>query len=188
MKNMVRFLKKHGQNCTILREPPFETKVSMKMATQSVSDNREKFREGLILDEIKGGEVFSVENEEFFTRTVARDYQTGVLSFLASKVNASLVHQRFVEDVDEDLNPIKDWQTIKENIRTDAQLVTAALKQADPGLLEVTKWVFLVADTNDFQKMDRLILPSGEKCQIESVDDIRLPGVLRAQCSDDRRD
>lgn len=187
MKYMHRYLKKHGQDCTIHRDPEVKTKVSMALATQSISDNREKFREGVILDEIQGGETFEVEGEHFVARSVARDYQGKTWSFLASKVNTSLTIKRYQEYLDSDFNPVKEWVPVATDIKADGQVVTATLRQQDPGLLPDTKWIFLMSNKVDLQLLDRLEF-GDTKCQVDSIDDIRLPGILRVQCSDDLRD
>jgi hypothetical protein len=182
------FIKAKGQACTILRVPPAASKVSMTLATRGYSDNRELYREGLILADsaLQGGEAFSVGAEVFLTRSVSYDPQSGQIAFFASKANAVLSHQRYVETVDEWGNIVQSWQTITASVPTTATATTAALLEKDPGLLPNTKWIHVIP-VIALEKMDRLVFANGIKCQVEDIDPLRLPGLLRVQCSDDLR-
>jgi hypothetical protein len=184
------FIRAHGDECVIKRTPEVASYVSIKPATQSYSDNRDLYREGLVLatSELKPGEVMEVDSEILLIRSVYPDKQSGQLSFLASKANATLTQSRFEETTDEWGNVTQEWKTITDSVYSTAQIVSAALRQQDPGLLPTTKWVFLVPSTLPLQELDRLqFKPDGDKCRVDSIDDIRLPGLLRVQCSDDRR-
>lgn len=184
------FIKAHGEECVIKRTPEEVSYVSIKPATQSYSDNRDLYREGLVLatSGLKPGEVMEVDSETLLVRSVYRDKQSGQLSFLTSKVNAVLTQSRFEETDDGWGNITQDWVTVTDEVYSTAQIVSAALRQQDPGLLPTTKWVFLVPATTPLQELDRLqFKPDGDKCRVDSIDDIRLPGLLRVQCSDDRR-
>lgn len=184
------FIKAHGEKCVIKRTPEVSSYVSIKPATTSYGDSRDLYRDGLILADsgLKPGEVMEVDGEVLLVRSVYRDKQSGQLSFLVSKANATLTHARFTETTDEWGNVTQKWETITDDVYSTAQIVSAALRQQDPGLLPTTKWVFLVPATTPLQELDRLqFKPDGDKCRVDSVDDIRLPGLLRVQCSDDRR-
>jgi hypothetical protein len=183
------FIKKCGQLCTILRTPAVNSYVSITLATKGYSDNRDLYREGLILADsnLTGGEVFTVREESFLTRSVSFDSQSGELAFFASKVNAILSHKRYVETTDEWGNVVKEWVTITEIVHSTSRVVTAALLEKDPGLLPNTKWTFAIPATVALQKLDRLEFTNGTKCQVEDIDPLRLPGLLYVQCSDDLR-
>ncbi len=183
------FIKSRGQPCTILRTPPVISYVSMTLATRGYSDNRELYREGLILADsnLAGGEVFTVRDENFLTRSVSYDPQSGQLAFFASKANATLVHKRYKETTDEWGNITQGWETITDTVYATARVVTAALLEKDPGLLPNTKWTFTIPATVPLLKMDRLQFTDGTKCQAEDIDPHRLPGLLYVQCSDDLR-
>lgn len=183
------FIKQRGQPCTILRTPVVSSYVSMTMATRGYSDNRELYREGLILADssLTGGEVFTVREESFLTRSVSFDPQSGELAFFASKVNAILAHKRYMETTDEWGNVVQKWATITETVYSTSRVVTAALLEKDPGLLPNTKWTFTIPSTVALQKMDRLEFADGTKCQVEDIDPLRLPGLFYVQCSDDLR-
>jgi len=183
------FIKKCGQPCTILRTPAVNSYISMTMATRGYSDNRELYREGLILADsnLKGGEVFTVLDESFLTRSVSFDPQSGELAFFASKVNAILTHKRYMETTDQWGNVSQKWVPITEMVYATSRVVTAALLEKDPGLLPNTKWTFTIPTTVALQKLDRLEFSNGTKCQVEDIDPLRLPGLLYVQCSDDLR-
>lgn len=183
------FIKSRGQPCTILRSPPITSYVSMTLATRGYSDNRDLYREGLILADsnLAGGEVFTVRDENFLTRSVSFDPQSGQLAFFASKANATLVHKRYKETTDEWGNITQGWETITATVYATARVVTAALLERDPGLLPNTKWTFTIPAAVPLLKMDRLQFNDGTKCQVEDIDPHRLPGLLYVQCSDDLR-
>jgi hypothetical protein len=184
------FIRSHGKRCVIKRTPEAVSYVSIKPATTSYGDSRDLYRDGLILADsgLAPGEVMEVDGEILLTRSVYRDKQSGQLSFLASKVNAELTQSRFEETADEWGNVTQKWKTVTDNVYSTAQIVSATLRQQDPGLLPTTKWVFLVPSTLPLQELDRLqFKPDGDKCRVDAIDDIRLSGLLRVQCSDDRR-
>jgi len=185
-----KFIRTFGNKCIIRRLPSVISFVSIKPATQSFSDNRALYREGLALatSNLSAGEIIEVDEETLLIRSVYKDKQSGQLSFIASKVNAVLTHTRFKEVVDEWSNVKQEWVVITENVYSTAQIVSAALRQQDPGLLATTKWIFFVSADMDLMELDRFqFKPNGEKCRVDSIDDIRLSGLLRVQCSDDRR-
>jgi len=184
------FIRAHGDECIIKRTKDAPSYVSIKPATTSYSDNRDLYREGLILADsnLASGEVMETGGEKLLVRSVYPDKQSGQLSFLASKVNAELTHRRYEETADEWGNVTQKWSIITSIVYATAQIVSAALRQQDPGLLPTTKWVFLIPAIATLQEMDRLEFNSGStKCRVDSIDDIRLPGLLRVQCSDDLR-
>ena len=184
------FIRAHGEECVIKRTPEVVSHVSIKPATQSFSDNRDLYRDGLILADsgLVPGEAVEVGGEILLIRSVYSDKQSGQLSFVASKANAVLTQSRFTETDDGWGNITQEWVAVTDSVYSTAQVVSAALRQQDPGLLPTTKWLFLVPATLPLQVLDRLqFKPNGDKCQVDAIDDIRLPGLLRAQCSDDRR-
>lgn len=189
MTYTANFIKASGQECTILRTRAITSYVSMSLATRGYSDNRELYREGLILADsnLAGGEVFTVRNENFLTRSVSYDPHSGELAFFASKVNATLVHKRYDETTDGWGNVTQGWKTITDTVYSTSRVVTAALLEKDPGLLPNTKWTFTIPATVPLEKMDRLEFANGTKCQVEDIDPLRLPGLLYVQCSDDLR-
>jgi hypothetical protein len=183
------FIKQRGQVCTISRTPSVTSYVSMVASTKGYSDNRDLYREGLILaaSSLAAGEVFTVGSEVYLVRSIYTDKQSGELAFFASKVNAVLVHKRLTEATEGDYGITRDWSTITETVNSTVQLVSAALRQYEPGLLPTTKWLFDIPSSVSLKLMDRMELSDGGKCQVEHIDSVRLPGILRVQCSVDRR-
>lgn len=191
MSYVSSFLKAYGEPCSILRNNlSINSYASVKPATQSYSDNRGVYREGLILADsvLTAGEVLTVGDETLLVRTVYKDRQSNELVFLASKVNAMFSQQRFTETTDEWGNVSRGWGVITDTVYSTAQIVSAALRQQDPGLLPTTKWLFLIPASTPIKEFDRVqFKPEGDKCQVDTIDNIRLSGLLRVQCSDDRR-
>ena len=183
------FINAYGRTCTILRTPPLDTHISSKLPTRGTSDNWDLYREGLIPNKtgLSPGEVYIEAGENFLVRATYLDPQSGQIAFQSTKANAVMSHQRFEEDVDKGGNIVQKWKEITSDVYATAQATTAALLQKDPGLLSNTKWIFYVSAAAPIQKLDRLEFPNGTKCQVEDVDPLRLPGLLRIQCSDDLR-
>lgn len=183
------FLKAEGTDCTILRTPPVSSKVSMRVGTKSIYDNhRDALREGIILGEsnLQGGEIFQVYDEKFLARSVTPEFSTGQTVFFASKINAEVAHSRATKTDAGSGNNVLSWSVIHEKILASAQISTAALRQYEPGLLQTTTIIFFIPVTSNIQKRDRFTL-DGVNYQVDSPDDIKLPGIIRVQCSNDTR-
>ena len=190
MSYATKYLQAHGQQCSILRDVQVQFHVSMKRSTRAIRDlgTRDAYWEGLILAEsfLVSGEIIEIDGIQYLVQSVDADPASGETAFFAAKVNAFLTHQRYVETVDGYGNIIVAWQQIAANLPAFGQIVTAALRQADPGLLETTKYLFFVAKTAGVQKMDRLVLDN-ENLQVDDLDEIMLPGVARIQAGQDVR-
>lgn len=184
-----RFLESKGQTCTILRTTPVSTKVSVKRATKSTGDLavRDSYWEGLILvsANLASGEVFDIGGKRFLAQTVETDYTSGETHFFATKVNATLVLQRYQETLSSG-NIIQQWVTVNSNIPAFGEIVTSNLRQYDPGLLPNTKYLFQIPRSTGVQLLDRIVY-NGNPYQVDSVDDIMLAGIVRIQCSTDTR-
>jgi len=191
MSYAARYLQAHGQACIIKRTPEVQSYVSLKRSTRATRDVvlRDAYWEGLILAEslLASGEVIKVGSTQYIVQSVDGDPASGELAFFAAKVNASLTHQRYTETVDPNTgNIVQAWTTLNASLPAFGQAVTAALRQADPGLLETTRYLFFVPKTAGVQVMDRLVL-SGENLQVNALDEIMLPGVARIQAGQDVR-
>lgn len=190
MSYAARYLQAHGQACIIKRTPEVQSYVSLKRSTRGTRDpgTRDAYWEGLILAEslLASGEVIEIGGTQYIVQSVDGDPASGELAFFAAKVNASLTHQRYEETVDEYGNIIQQWTTLNASLPAFGQAVTAALRQADPGLLETTRYLFFVPKTAGVRVMDRLVL-GGENLQASAVDEIMLPGVARIQAGQDVR-
>jgi len=184
------YLNAHGQGCTILRTPVVDSKVFMKRATRSVTNlgARDSFWEGLILAEanLESGEIFQVGTEKYLVLSVSFESVSGELSWFAAKINTTLTHKRQTQSLDESNNIVTTWETINGNLDGFGQIITYKLRQADPGLLDTSQYIFYVPKSAGVLTMDRLIL-EGENYQVNSVDDIMLAGVMRIQAGADTR-
>ena len=190
MSYAAKYLQAHGQACTILRDVPVQSYASLKRSTRATRDPgaRDAYWEGLILAEslLASGEVIQIGGTLYLVQSVDSDPASSELAFFAAKVNASLTLSRRVESVDENGNIIVVWQQIAANIPGFIQVVTAALRQQDPGLLSNTVYMAQVAKANNVQILDRLTFNS-KNYQVDAIDEVGLPGVVRVQLSSDER-
>lgn len=188
-----KFLKARGRLCTISRTPALTTYVSMKRSSKSVTNigQRDAAWEGLILSEagLASGEVFSIDSNKYLIQSVDSDPESGEDIFFCVKTNADLMHMRFTETTDGSNNVIQKWQVLISSVVAYGQVVTAKLRQAEPGLLDATKYVFQVPKSISAVALDRMIFGAGpnNKYQVESIDDIGLPGISQIQLSSDTR-
>jgi hypothetical protein len=195
-----KYLQAHGQPCTVVRNVTLtlpgtttnvpQSYISLKRASRGVTNpgSREAYWEGLILaaSEIASGEVLQIGNDKYLALSTGIDTATGELSVLVAKTNASLTHMRYTETVDQYGNIVQTWTTLNADVPAFGQVVTAALRQADPGLLDSTRYVLQVAKSLGMLVMDRIVF-NGDNYQVESIDDIGLSGVARIQLGMDVR-
>lgn len=185
-----KYLQAYGQPCTILRDVPVQSYVSLKRASRGATNpgTREAYWEGLILaaSNLASGEVFQIGSDKYLTLSAGTDPATGELAVLVAKTNATLTHQRYTETVDENGNITQVWSILNADVPAFGIAVTAALRQQDPGLLESTKFIFQLAKSLGVQVMDRVVY-NGANYQVDAVDDIALPGIVRIQLSTDTR-
>jgi head-tail adaptor len=190
MSYAAKYLQANGQSCTIIRDPTSPSYISLKKVSNSTTDlgMREAFWEGLILanSNLVSGEIFQIGNDKYLTMSTITDKTTGELYVSAAKTNATLTHSRKEEAADTSGNITETWTALHSNISAYGQIVTAELRRTDPGLVDNAKYVFQLPKNIGVQAMDRLIY-NGIDYQVESVDDIALLGVVRAQLSIDIR-
>lgn len=184
------YLKAKGQDCTILRDIPVNSKLSIKRSTKSSRDlgSREAYWEGLILADaaLLSGEVLQIGSSKYLVQSTNPDLASGETALFIAKCNAVIQHKRYVEDVDDNGNLIQDWQTLHAAVPCYGEIITYRLRQEDPGLLDSTKYTFQVPKALDVVLLDRFVYDES-KYQVSSIDDIGLPGVSRIQCEDDTR-
>jgi hypothetical protein len=190
-----KYLKSKGQTCTINRTPPTTSKVSIKRSTRSSRDlgSREAYWEGLILADtaLQSGEVVEIFDKngqstgKYLVQSVNPDPASGEHAFFAAKCNAILQHKRETETTDENNNPVKIWATINADVDAYGEIVTYALRQYDPGLLEQTRYIFQVPKSIGALQLDRVVYNSNY--QIVSIDDVALRGIDRIQLAVDLR-
>ena len=185
-----KFLISKGQDCVIERDIPVDTKVSIKRSTKASRDLgiREGYWEGLIVSDsnLKSGEIISIRDTKYLVQSTNYDHQSTEIAFFSAKCNIVFDHKRYVDDVDENLNPIQGWGDINDDVPSYGEVITSRLRQEDPGLLEGTIYILQVPKTLGVLKLDRIEF-SGENYEVASIDDIGLEGVSRVQISRDLR-
>lgn len=187
-----RFIKRNGQACTVTsRSPTIASKCIISPSTKGgwrISD-RTDYWDGKIPPDINltPGETVSVGNKELIV--MSTNLESGVTMFMGIRSNASLNWQQQTPSVDPDYNVIMVWNTVSADVPAYGQLITAQLRQTDPGLLPNAKYLFFVPSPYNIGQMDRVIM-SGQNtvsCQVDALDNIILDGIIRLQCSEDTR-
>lgn len=185
-----KFLKSQGQDCVINRDPSIDTKVSIKRSTKASRDLgiREGYWEGLIPLEVdlKSGEIITIRDTKYLIQSSNYDHASMQTAFFSAKCNVLMTHERYVDDVDENWNPIQEWKTINANVSCYGEIINSRMRQENPGLLEGTIYIFQVPKTWGVKKLDRVVY-NDKNYQVVSIDDIGLDGVLMLQLSKDFR-
>jgi len=199
-----KYLKARGQDCHILRpivnvadglsetyDPDYKypTKISLRRATKAIRiyGAREAHWEGLILSDsnLVSGEIFEANNMTFLVQSVNNDPTTNELAWFAVTVNAILGHWRHEESYDENFNLVEEWVN-KGEVYAYGEIITAELRQRDPGLLEGARYVFQCPKNADIHLLDRIVY-EGESYMVEAADPIAMPGIVRVQAGIDTR-
>ena len=191
------FLKANGQDCIIERTVPVTSKVSIRRSTKASRDLgiRAGYWEGLILAETKlsSGEILYIKDEITETRYIVQhtnyDPQSKEIAFFSAICNATIQHKRLVKDVDENFNPIQEWQDVnpyKPNMYCYGEIINSRMRQEMPGLLEGTIYLLQVPKSLGVKELDR-IRYNEKDCQVVSIDDIGLDGVWQIQLAKDLR-
>jgi len=184
-----RFLIAHGQECTV-GSPAVSSHVSMKRSSKNSTNpgTRDAMWEGLILGTsgLVSGDVMTVGVDRYLVQSVTSDSASGELAWFGAKTNIELHHYRYGEDVDANNNIVQAWSPLAVSVAAFGQIVTAELRQFDPGLLDSSKYVFWVPSSLGLQELDRLVMGSSNY-QVDAVDDVMLGGVDRVQAGSDVR-
>jgi len=184
-----RFIRRKGEACTIAsRTPALDSMCIVAPATKGgwrIAD-RHDYWDGMIpvSASLVSGEVIAVSDKEILVMTTAAN--SGVTSFMGTRTNADLSWQRQTASVDANYNVIMVWATVSADVPAFGQLVTAQLRQEDPGLLPNTKYLFFIPSSYGMAQMDRVVFGT-VSCQVDSLDSIIMDGILRLQCSEDTR-
>jgi hypothetical protein len=190
MSYAANFLKAHGQICTIERDVPITSRVSIKRTTKSTNNvgNREALWEGLILADagLQSGEILTIGADKYLIQSVNHDPASGEDVFFAAKTNVVLTHKRYVETVDENGNIVQEWQTLHSNVYSYCDVDFYRLLQYDIGLFDPTKYIFQVSKSLGVAKLDRFVL-NDVNYQVANIDDIVLTGIARIQLESDTR-
>lgn len=188
-----KFLNSHGQTITIQRNPTVTTKASLKRSTKAVRDPgiRDSSWEGLALPDsnLVSGEIFSVGTDKYLVQSANLDVASGAIAFFAAKVNSTLTPLRRTEELDDEYNLVVTWKWTPASTTIDAfgQVVTYALRQYDPGLLESSRYIFYLPSSYGVEVLDRLVL-NGENLMVNAIDPLMLEGVVRVQAGTDTRE
>lgn len=111
------------------------------------------------------------------------------------KTNAVIQTQRYSQTYDANDNPIGGtFNPVQSNVKAYAQYVTAQLRQEDIGLLPTTAYVLYLQTTVNVKRPqdtalirpDRIVL-NGRSYQVDVLDDVKIPGLLYVQLSEDTR-
>lgn len=185
----VPFLKKWGSPCTVLRTPPVTSHVSMKGVSNSSDPSvRDAVHTGIILPDsvLVSGDLFTAGGDTYLVQSVKPDDVSGTLLWFALKCNAMVDVKRFVETLDEETGRIvQEWQTVATTPAW-GQIVTARLRQTDPGLLDTARYLFQMPKALGLLVEHRLVY-EGRNLKAESIDPIAMGGVVRVQLGDDTR-
>lgn len=186
-----RFLKRKGQDATITsRTPAAASKAFVDPASRTgfrVAD-RDSYWDGMILSDaaLQPGELVSVGGKTILVMSTDADPVSGQTKFMGAKANISLTWQRHTVSTDANNNVVITWPTVSAGIPAFGQLVTAYLRQEDPGLLPSTKYLLHVPASYNIAVMDRVVF-NAVSCQVDALDDIILKGIIRLQVSEDTR-
>jgi len=167
--------------------------MSLKRSTKAVRDPgiRDSSWEGLALADsvLTGGEIFSVGTDKYLVQSANLDVASGAIAFFAVKVNSTLTPLRREEELDKENNLVITWKWTPKGTTIDAfgQVVTYALRQYDPGLLESSRYIFYLPSSYGVQVLDRLVL-DGENFMVNAIDPLMLEGVVRVQAGTDTRE
>ncbi len=189
------FLQAQGQPCTIKREPNDATSmVSLRRSTKAIRiyGAREAHWEGYILSDsnLVSGDVMTANSSTFLIQSVNNDPAFNTLVWHGVVVNATLGHWRYLSTVDDYGNVIHTWHDMRlgaDPIDAFGEIVTAELRQRDPGLLEGTRYIFQVPENAGVKLLDRFVYEGGNY-KVDSIDNVGLPGVYRVQASQDTRE
>lgn len=184
-----KYLKAHGQACSIARTPAATSYISVKRSSKSTSNFaiRESYWEGLILADavLISGEIVQVGGTNYLVHTASLDVASGETVWFGTITNATLTHQRATE-TSSNGHITETWAEANADVLAFGQMVNAQMRQSDPGLLDDATYLFQAQNSMGFLVLDRLVHGT-KNLKIESVDDIGLSGVVRLQCSIDFR-
>lgn len=182
-----KWLAAFGTPCTVLPSGKVSS-LSMKQLSRRPTVYSEPFWEGLIPSDsgLQSGDFIQVGQDYYLVLSVRADYSSGELAWLGLKTNAVLSHKRAEQSVDQNGNIIESWTTISDTLRAFGEIVTAQMRQTDPGLLEATRYYFYAPKSSGVRVLDRIVY-AGENYAVVAADDIAFSGVLRLQAGADQR-
>jgi len=180
----------HGQDCAISpRNPAVASKCVLTPAAKGglrIID-RDNFWEGLIPSDkaVKSGETVSVSSRTVLVMSIIDDMR-GITRFMGARINTILDWKRETPSVDANNNVNMTWSSISSGVQVFSQLITAELRQENPGLLPGIKYLVFIPSRYNIKQMDRVVF-NGVSCRVDYADTIILDGINRLQCSEDTR-
>jgi hypothetical protein len=129
------------------------------------------------------GDVFVVGSDSYLVQSVTT--YSGYLEWYAVKCNATVQLWRFAKTANGRGDITQTWTQLASTPAW-GQIVTAKLAQADPGLLDLAKYVFELPKSLGAKVLDRIVY-NGRNYRVESVDDVAMSGVVRLQLGEDTR-
>jgi hypothetical protein len=141
---------------------------------------------------VQNGSVVETD-DSFFVQTLRLTTEKDKYCSLI-KTNDFIEIQRYKKSYDANDNAVYSFEAAQEQCPAFAQLITASLRQADPGLLPTTIYVLQLQTTADVQdpreerlaSPDRIIL-NGRPYKVDVVDRVKYPNLLFIQLSEDSR-
>lgn len=149
---------------------------------------RDAVHEGLILPNsgLQSGDVLEVSGDAYLVQSVTPDQVSGCLLWYGLRCNAEVELRRRTTRYDPDKGRnVTEWVSVATSPAW-GQIVTARLRQADPGLLDSARYVFQLPKALGVTLEDRIIY-NDRPFQVESLDDIAMEGVVRVQLGKDAR-
>ena len=198
-----QYLNRHGVSCTINRSPSVSAKVSIKHSTRGTNYGlRESAYEGWIDTLMTVGETFTVGSSVYLIH--ALETLSDAYEFTARKCNSLITLLSLTVTEDEYGNMIQTFADIVTDQDCYGQIVTASLRETDPGLLPTTVRIYTIPEVS-VKVLDRLIHQcaqqqaidmgavydstyGGARFKVDSIDDILIPGLKRIQVSPDTRE
>lgn len=136
------------------------------------------------------------DKEFYYLVQSVRKTPSGDKSSMLLKCNQIIDIKRLESTLDENLNPVNAWITTFPSVKVNAEYVTGALREKEPGLLANTVLKILMQKTpaytryddqnSDFAINDRIVLGTSNY-QVTAVDAVITEGLLTIQVAQDVR-
>jgi hypothetical protein len=203
MAGALGLIKRMGTPATIEGSVPVETRVLMKRSAKSAKDPgfREAAWEGLIPASagLISGNTLLIAGSRYLVQTADTDPGSGEIYWFAVKTNCLLTVWALQKTASNG-NITERWEQLQSGIPAFGEMVTQALREEIPGLLEPSRFLFQVPRRSELKPMTRITvgrLPNGDAgwysyidgqvLRIEAVDDLGMSGVVRVQAGVDDR-
>jgi len=185
------FILEYGVSCLV--NGVAATAIIGKGNRKTSSFSWENERQGTFLPEVTlpGGALVEnqVTSETCLVRSIYPEVVGGeVVAKVAQmlKCNATITIQRETLTYDEFNNVTgSTWPDQATNVKAFIEVITQAMRQADPGLLPTTVARLYIQSSNPLAVLDRVVF--GKNYQVDAIDSFQSPGLHVAQLSLDSR-